>query len=462
MSKIIAIQLLRENKVGLRCPDRNGKHYRWMKRSIEREGMATPLAVRVGTDCEDGSNFYEIIDGHHRLQVLKELGMQAALCNVVEADDLHVLLLQLRLNKGAASKVTDEELALGLKRLMMHDPLCTLVQIARDIPMNVRRVEKVLGLHKIAIGAGISNLVRDGKICLMNAYALAKLPHEEQRDWVDRARTQRPRDFIPACGKREHEVMRRDRRIRMEHGAYRNGTTGENYRHAEYLDHEKEQIARARQGLDPLPMFGQNPCGEVTLTGRRRRLDPQLTFPKQAINPIRQVHDEIKFPNKSVSLPADASALKDEIARMKVFMTNVKKDTHDDAVIAMAAANWHNAKFDMGVFRAAGQHIGRMSARGIPPSGYELLHGVKPKTPGFSEIKIKYTATFDTEPQPISRKGWDSVHGYVEGQLSYCHGDILVWQGRRWNVKHPTLDIGNEFDDAIAAMAWVEEQFDGR
>jgi hypothetical protein len=456
MSKLIALQLLRENKVGLRCPDRESQHYKWVRRSIERQGLATPLVVRVGTDCEDGSNFYEIIDGHHRFQVLKALKSEAVRCNVIEADDLQVLILQLRLNKGPESKVQPEELANGLKRVMMHDPLCTLVQIARDIPMNVRRIERALGLHKIATGAGISNLVRDGKICLMNAYALAKLPHHEQINWVDRAKCMNPPEFIPACNKREQAVFGRRRRF------VKKGMTGQefinhvNYNHSEYLDHEKEQIARVRQGLEPLPLYGQNPCGEVTLGEKRERMIP-----------ISQVHDEVTltFPRKVVDLPADATAMRDEIARMKIFMkqtieANALKD-HDDDVIAMAAANWHNAKFDMGIYRPAGQKIGRMSGKGfaIAPSGYELLHGrPKEQTPKqFSELKR--TVTF-TEKEPISRKGWDHVQ--YNGHRAYCHGDILVWQSTQWNVLHPTIDCGNEFDTTLEAMAWVEEQFDGR
>lgn len=328
MNRLIALGMLRENRVGLRVPDRNSQHFRWIKRSIKRSGMTSALTVREGTDCETGATFYEIIDGHHRFLALKELANGVANCNVVKADDLQVLLLQLRLNKGAESKIRPDELSLGIRRLMMHDPLCTLVQIARDIPMNVQRIERALNLHKIATGAGISNLVRDGKICLMNAYAIAKLPHHEQITWVDRAKCMEPQKFIPACGKREKEISRQHRRARFEDEA--RGTN--------------------------------NPCGEVTLEPGGKGFD-------------------------------------------------------------------------------------------IAPSGFELLHG-KPKVQ--ETVEIKYTVEFK-EAEPISRKGWDHVR-YNE-RRAYCHGDILVWQSRRWNVKHPTIDCGNEFDDAITAMAWVEEQF---
>jgi len=395
MSKLIAIDMLRANSIGLRCPDTNSQYYRQLKRSIKRQGLTTPLLVRSRTDWE-GVNFYEIIDGHHRLQVLKEIGSEVAGCDILQADDLRVLILQLQLN---LDKVTDEDLANGIKRIMTHSMMITLGMMAVDTTIRMSRIENVLGLNRLVSRI---DLVRNGEICLANAYALAKLPPEEQPSWMGRAMCMKPDVFIPACCQKRKEIFNRRRRLVKE-----------------------------------APVFV-----------------PYHYFPNL-------VHDEVTltFPNKAiVPMAADAGKIKDDIASMKTFMGGATKDTDD--VIAMALAS---GEFDMSKMRPIGQRIGRMSGKGfIAPSGYELLHG-KPKEPRISELKR--TVTF-TEKEPLVRKGWDHVKGIAHGEpWDYCSGDWLVaCTGRCWTVNHPKKPkLSNlNFISAIEAMTWVEENFSGR
>lgn len=60
---------------------------------IERTGRYPPVIVRPG-----GAG-YQIIDGHHRVQALRQLGRDQARCEVWEVDDREALVLLATLNR---------------------------------------------------------------------------------------------------------------------------------------------------------------------------------------------------------------------------------------------------------------------------------------------------------------------------------------------------------------------------
>ena len=68
-----------------------------------------------------------------------------------------------------------------------------------------------LSLGKIA-NEKIQGLINEGKINLSNAYALAKLPPEEQVNFVDMAMTLEPKEFIPKATERGKEIRDANRK----------------------------------------------------------------------------------------------------------------------------------------------------------------------------------------------------------------------------------------------------------
>jgi ParB family chromosome partitioning protein len=88
-----------------------------LKASIQRFGLVVPLVVR---DIVGG--LYETIGGAQRLSVLRELGIEAAPCVMVEADDIESRLLSQCLNRIAGS---DD---LGLRAEMLQQVLEELPQ----------------------------------------------------------------------------------------------------------------------------------------------------------------------------------------------------------------------------------------------------------------------------------------------------------------------------------------------
>ena len=69
-----------------------------LKRHIQKSGKYPPLIVRI---LEGGS--YQVLDGHHRLRVLYELGHEVVRCEVWDVDDDEALLLLATLNRLSGS-----------------------------------------------------------------------------------------------------------------------------------------------------------------------------------------------------------------------------------------------------------------------------------------------------------------------------------------------------------------------
>ena len=72
---------------------------RTLRRHIRRSGRYEPLVVRP-LPAEGGAEpTYQVLNGHHRLRVLRDLGHAVARCEVWEVDDREALLLLATLNR---------------------------------------------------------------------------------------------------------------------------------------------------------------------------------------------------------------------------------------------------------------------------------------------------------------------------------------------------------------------------
>jgi hypothetical protein len=80
-----------------------------LKRLIEQSGNYEPLIVRKHPEIEE---HFEIINGHHRADALKELGETFADCAVWDADDEQVRILLATLNRLGGKDELAAKLAL--------------------------------------------------------------------------------------------------------------------------------------------------------------------------------------------------------------------------------------------------------------------------------------------------------------------------------------------------------------
>lgn len=84
-------------------------------------------------------------------------------------------------------------------------------ELAEKLAKSPAWIKDRLSLTKIT-NEKITQLIDENKICLSNAYALAKLPPEEMEAFVDRAMTMKPKEFTPEVNARVKEIRDADRK----------------------------------------------------------------------------------------------------------------------------------------------------------------------------------------------------------------------------------------------------------
>ncbi|RPJ33129.1 MAG: hypothetical protein EHM35_10820 [Planctomycetaceae bacterium] len=107
-------------------------------RNIERTDRHEPLVVRPHPS-KDGH--FQIINGHHRRDALKELGRKTADAVVWNVDDEQTSVLLATLNRLGGRDVLDKKLGL-LRRLRRHIPI---PDLAKLLPQTRGQLERLLG-----------------------------------------------------------------------------------------------------------------------------------------------------------------------------------------------------------------------------------------------------------------------------------------------------------------------------
>jgi len=206
--KVVNLSEIRENDVALRTVNRTSEEYLGLCESIRSKGFIGAISVRERTD-DDGSSYYELIDGLHRFNASKDVGLSTINVDVVDLNEDQVLEAQIMAN---IHKVETKpiEYTRQLKRILTRNPLMTEAELAAKLGKSSAWIAGRLSLNKLG-SEQAKTLVDEGKIGLSNAYALAKLPPEEQADWIDRAMTLAPDEFIPQTTERLKQI-REDRK----------------------------------------------------------------------------------------------------------------------------------------------------------------------------------------------------------------------------------------------------------
>lgn len=206
MGRLATIRLsdIRENEVALRTVNRESEAYLGLVDSIRVSGVMNAISVREQTDKETGVKFYEVVDGLHRFNASKDAGKEEIPANVVDLQDDQVLEAQIMTNIHKV-ETRPVEYSQQLKRILIRNPMMTESELAIKLAKSPTWIKDRLGLTKIT-NTEITALVNDGKIKLANAYALAKLPETEQQEFVERAITLTPDEFVPQVNARAKEI----------------------------------------------------------------------------------------------------------------------------------------------------------------------------------------------------------------------------------------------------------------
>lgn len=212
MGKLLTLPIdqVRENPVALRQLQKDCEEYKGLVDSIRNLGFTGAITVRARQDSETGQDYYELIDGLHRLNAAKDAGVTEINVTVENLNDSEVLEAQLMANVHKI-ETKPAEYSKQLRTILARNPLMTEAELGNKIGKSAAWIGQRLGLNKIT-DVNISQLVDSGKIVLTNAFALAKLPSDEQKDWVDRAMTLSPDEFIPQCNARVKEIREAKRK----------------------------------------------------------------------------------------------------------------------------------------------------------------------------------------------------------------------------------------------------------
>jgi ParB/RepB/Spo0J family partition protein len=201
--KSIPLQMIRENPVALRSVNTKDEEYISLVDSVRRRGILNAIVVREVKDPETGVIFYGLVDGLHRYTAAGDAGLTEIPANVIAASDADVLEAQIIANIHKI-ETRPVEYTHQLMRILAGNPTMTASDLAGRLAKSSTWVSERLSLDKLI--ESIAKIVDEGKIVLANAYALAKLPAEEQTNFIDRAMTMQPPEFIPTANARLKEL----------------------------------------------------------------------------------------------------------------------------------------------------------------------------------------------------------------------------------------------------------------
>ena len=208
--KEIEVEKIHENPVALRAVNKESEDYLGLVESIRTKGFFGAITVREKVDSETGAKFFELIDGLHRFNAAKDAGCTKINCNILDMDDANVLEAQLMANVHKV-ETRPVEYTKQLLRMLSMNATMTEAELAAKIGKSFEWLSQRLSLTKIK-DSGINGMINEGKIKLTNAYAMTKLPPEEQAAWLDRAITLPPAEFVEQVEARAKEIREAHRK----------------------------------------------------------------------------------------------------------------------------------------------------------------------------------------------------------------------------------------------------------
>jgi ParB/RepB/Spo0J family partition protein len=161
------------------------------------------VTVREITDPQTGAISYGLVDGLQRLTASKDAGKTHIPARILRCDEADILEAQIIANIHKI-ETKPAEYTKQLIRILAANPLMTVRDLAAKLSQSEAWVSQRLSINKL--DEEIQQLVDADRIGLSNAYALAKLPPDEQKDFVDRAMTDTPSQFIPLIHARVKEL----------------------------------------------------------------------------------------------------------------------------------------------------------------------------------------------------------------------------------------------------------------
>jgi ParB-like chromosome segregation protein Spo0J len=202
----IPISQIRPHRVALRQVDRTSPGYHTLLGNIRREGFTTVIKVHGPLkDKDTGETYYTLIDGLHRYTAAKEIGLTALPAYVEgNANDGEILVSQFLANYTVI-ETKPVEYAEQVQRIVALNPHYTMSDLCKLLNTTPQVLQKRVSLLNIK-NEEVKELVNAGQIPLLNAYALAGLPEQEQEHYKQDAITMSTSEFAPKIAARKKEL----------------------------------------------------------------------------------------------------------------------------------------------------------------------------------------------------------------------------------------------------------------
>jgi len=195
----------------LRQVDKEDERYEGLVDSVKAKGILNPINVREIKDPESGETIYGLVDGLHRFEASKDAGKDTIPAQVISVEDGEMIETQILANVHKI-ETKPVEYSKALLKLLQDNPLLARSELAAKLCKTSAWISERLGLLKLV--EAIGKLVDDDKIGLSNAYAMARLPQEEQTEFVDRAIAMPPQQFAATVNARVKELREAKRQGR--------------------------------------------------------------------------------------------------------------------------------------------------------------------------------------------------------------------------------------------------------
>lgn len=205
---LIPLSSVRANEVALRGVNRASEQFLGLVESIKQQGILSAISVRLAVDPA-GVEYYEIIDGLQRFTSAGEAGLTEIPASILQKSDADVLYAQII---GNVQRVDTKpmEYTEGLLRILGMNPTMTEAQLAVSLGKSPAWIAQRLSLNKL--DPKVAALVNSGDIALSNAFAMTKLPMDEQLNWIERATTMGTTEFSPGVLARGKEIRDANRK----------------------------------------------------------------------------------------------------------------------------------------------------------------------------------------------------------------------------------------------------------
>jgi ParB/RepB/Spo0J family partition protein len=206
--KVIPMAAIKPSDVALRTVDKESEAYLGLVDSIRERGVQNSIAVAARKD-EQGQEYYVLVDGLHRYTAAMDVGLEVIPATILQAtDDAAVLESQIVGNLHRV-ETKGTEYSKGLRRLFLNNPLLTMSELAAKLSKSPSWLADRLSLVKLIPEAALK--VDEDTVSLVNAYALAKLPADEQANFLDRAMTMEAGEFNGIVNERVRAINKANR-----------------------------------------------------------------------------------------------------------------------------------------------------------------------------------------------------------------------------------------------------------